>query len=247
MSEHLDKARRQVQAGKHKAALDSLIFAEPLVRGGDTQEAAGMLELCAQIGESVSWGAKAECLRLYTVADDLLNAEARLQARVGPLAVSYPFTRFLGINPAARGARGPSVAGRMWFTSAWFGLGSDAGEPREGAQIPAAAIARVELGGGRVVKRAGELAGEFVALGAVGLAVGGVHAERTRLVLHTHSGDAAHCGGSAARAGEGRSRSPARRTGDPVPGREPLSAGAGPSDNGDRRSRRRTRAAGAPA
>jgi len=187
----LDKAREQFAKGKYRATVDTLWYVEAEARGGDRQAAEGILELASLLRDKTGGAARRECDALFESADAMLNAETRLRARVGPLAVSFVPAWFLGFHGRPQPTRVRRQEGTLWFASQWIGMGTQDGEPNTAESVPLEVVASVEVSGGRVTKDKGELFGQYALAGVPGLLLMGVSTSRTTVVVHTQSGDAA--------------------------------------------------------
>jgi hypothetical protein len=76
MSVHLDKARRLAAAGKYKAAVDSLYYAEPGARAGDLIELRGILDVIATVREHADGRIQKNCDEIKKAMQDVLDRES---------------------------------------------------------------------------------------------------------------------------------------------------------------------------
>src|SRR5665647_981668 len=76
VSVHLDKARRLAAAGKYKAAVDSLYYAEPGARAGDLIELRGILDVIATVREHADGRIQKNCDEIEKAMQDVLDRES---------------------------------------------------------------------------------------------------------------------------------------------------------------------------
>ena len=100
MSTMLDKARREFEAGKYKAAVSTLWDVEREVRGGDDIEGAqGLLDVASALREQAAGKFRGDCDALCGYArkalDQATERESGADLRAGALAV-LPGCRLIG-------------------------------------------------------------------------------------------------------------------------------------------------------
>lgn len=76
MSDPLEKAKRLAAAGKYRAAVDSLRYAEPIARAGDLTEVRAILELVAAIRDHADRRLQQECDEIADSMRDVLDRES---------------------------------------------------------------------------------------------------------------------------------------------------------------------------
>ena len=89
MSAQLDKAKEQVAAGKLKAALDTLRYAEVVARSGDLDEARGIIELLDVISDSGDRRLQGECQELSDAMHDVIELEAGIVKQLRQVAIVF--------------------------------------------------------------------------------------------------------------------------------------------------------------
>jgi hypothetical protein len=193
----LDKAREQVDKGKHKAAIETLWILEAQAREGDLGAAHGILILASELREQTSGGLREQCEDLVERAREVLDPGGLLRERVGALAVSFAPARFIGFQVRQEARKTRRDDGTLWFGEHWIGLGTPEGRPTEGETVPIAAVTGIEVSGGRVRKDTGEIVGQALVgglvLGVAGAAMGATVStteNRTEILVHVASGDA---------------------------------------------------------
>ena len=141
----LDKASAQIQAGKYKAAADTLLYVEPLVRGGEYSGANDLLDLAEKLRENMHGGARDECERFVASAQEVIRRDAGLAERVGPLAVSFAPALCLGVYPdLSQDFAAWLGAGVLWITAEWIGIGTQEGEQLRDV-VPMSAVDSVDI------------------------------------------------------------------------------------------------------
>jgi len=102
--------------------------------------------------------------------------------------VTFLSARFLGHHLELQKGRDQQREGRLRVTPEWIGLEGVGGQRRDGASVLLSAVASVEVAGGRVMKGVGDIAVSVL----VGIAFMDLKTDRTMLVLHLKSGEAAY-------------------------------------------------------
>lgn len=192
VQELLDKARAQTGAGRYKAAVDTLLYVETQVRGGEHGAAGSLLELASELRDQTRGGVRHDCERFMESAQKVLDDRARLRERLGPHATGFAPALYLGIYPDLHKDADRRGAGVLWFAQEWVGIGTQEGDQRQGAFLPMSAVESVEVLGGRISKGAGELIMTYAVFGVPGLVIGGVEDYRSEVVAHTRAGKAVH-------------------------------------------------------
>src|SRR5665647_716204 len=76
VSDPLEKAKRLAAAGKYRAVVDSLRYAEPIARAGDLTEVRAILELVAAIRDHADRRVQQECDEIADSMRDVLDRES---------------------------------------------------------------------------------------------------------------------------------------------------------------------------
>jgi hypothetical protein len=104
-------------------------------------------------------------------------------------AVTFLSARYLGHHPELQKGRDEQREGRLRVTPEWIELLRADGRPRGEASMSLPDVESVEVLGGRVTKGAGDIAKSVL---VSGLAFAEYKTDRTTLVMHLKSGEAAY-------------------------------------------------------
>lgn len=168
MSTTLERARGQIEAGKYKAARDTLWEVEREVRGGDTGGAQGLLDVASDLRERTTGSVRDEC--------DELVGRARKALDQGIRAVSLGLAEYLG---GSDGWRPDSAKAGLAFTLQRVLFGN-----RDVAVM--SDVASIEVVGGQ---QARSKVAEALVFGVFGALAAKDTVDRTEIGIHLKSGD----------------------------------------------------------
>ena len=169
MSNELEKARQQLEAGQYKKALNTLWEAERWARD-DIFEARGLLQAASVVRDQSKGRVQEEATDLIALAEKYIKRAEESRGRV-----ELGTAKYLGGSDDL----GPASDGRLAFTTDAVFLGS--------SKLDLTEVSSVDLGGGEVAK---SRLGATLALGLAGLATKGTE-DRTEMAIHLKNGDAA--------------------------------------------------------
>ena len=141
----IEKARRQTQAGKYKAALDTLIRVEPNMRSGEDDIAHELLDLATELRDHTSGWDREECERIVENARRIACTPALIANRLGPLAVGFEPALCVGVYPQSSEPPASGRAGILWFSTEWVGIGTTEGDLRAGGCVSMSDVESIEV------------------------------------------------------------------------------------------------------
>ena len=141
----IEKARRQMQAGKYKAALDTLMYVEPNMRSGEEDIAHELLDLATELRDHTSGWDREECERIVENARRVACTPALIANRLGPLAVGFEPALCVGVYPQSSEPPASGRAGILWFSTEWVGIGTTEGDLRAGGCVSTSDVESIEV------------------------------------------------------------------------------------------------------